>query len=80
MLAVSDRTVVVEGNRYFPPATIKREYLSPSDTQTTCPWKGTAGYYHVGVGDKARSVLKHWPAVKKAEAHPEEVLAFFKAR
>ena len=25
-------------------------------------------------------VIKHWPAVKKAEAHPDEVLAFLKAR
>ena len=25
-------------------------------------------------------VIKHWPVVKKAEAHPDEVLAFLKAR
>jgi thioredoxin-dependent peroxiredoxin len=25
-------------------------------------------------------VLKHWPAVKKAEAHPEEVLGFLKEK
>jgi peroxiredoxin Q/BCP len=33
----------------------------------------------VVVGPKG-DVIKHWPAVKKAEAHPDEVLAFLKAR
>ena len=33
----------------------------------------------VVVGPKD-DVIKHWPAVKKAEAHPDEVLAFLKAR
>jgi peroxiredoxin Q/BCP len=31
----------------------------------------------VVIGPKG-DVIKHWPAVKKAEAHPEEVLAFVK--
>ena len=31
----------------------------------------------VVIGPKG-GVIKHWPAVKKAEAHPEEVLAFLK--
>jgi len=30
--------------------------------------------------DPTGDVIKHWPAVKKAEAHPDEVLAFLKAR
>jgi peroxiredoxin Q/BCP len=29
------------------------------------------------IGQKG-DVIKHWPAVKKAEAHPDEVLAFLK--
>jgi thioredoxin-dependent peroxiredoxin len=31
----------------------------------------------VVIGPKG-DVIKHWPAVKKAEEHPEEVLAFLK--
>jgi peroxiredoxin Q/BCP len=31
----------------------------------------------VVIGPKG-DVLKHWPTVKKAEAHPQEVLAFLK--
>jgi uncharacterized protein (DUF427 family) len=31
IIAESDKTVVVEDNHYFPPDSIKREYLSPSE-------------------------------------------------
>jgi uncharacterized protein (DUF427 family) len=53
ILAESDKTVVVEGNHYFPPDSIKREYFFPSDTHSSCPWKGIASYYHVRIGDKS---------------------------
>ncbi|MEL6380868.1 MAG: DUF427 domain-containing protein [Cyanobacteria bacterium J06626_18] len=49
VLAESDRCEVVEGNQYFPPDSLNREYFKPSDTKTTCPWKGTASYYTVEV-------------------------------
>jgi uncharacterized protein (DUF427 family) len=51
-IASSDRTVVVEGNHYFPAASVDPRYLEPSTTHTTCPWKGTASYYHVVVDGK----------------------------
>jgi len=55
LLAESDHTVVVEGNHYFPPASIKREYFTASDTHSTCHWKGVASYYDVKVGDKTNA-------------------------
>ena len=51
VLAESDATVVVEGNHYFPPDSLNREHLVESDHTTVCPWKGTASYYTVRVGD-----------------------------
>src|SRR5437870_752688 len=45
VIAESDRFEIVEGNVYFPPETVKQEYLQPSDTHTVCWWKGTASYY-----------------------------------
>ena len=39
----------IEGNWYFPPASVKREFFKPSDTHTTCFWKGGASYYNVVV-------------------------------
>jgi uncharacterized protein (DUF427 family) len=52
IVAESDDTIVVEGNHYFPPQSIKREYFTESVTQTVCPWKGVASYYTLRVGGK----------------------------
>lgn len=52
VLADSEHTIVIEENHYFPPASIQREYLKPSDTRTPCHWKGIASYYHIEVGEK----------------------------
>jgi uncharacterized protein (DUF427 family) len=49
VLAESDQCVVVEGNQYFPPESVRREHLRPSATHTTCPWKGVASYFDVVV-------------------------------
>lgn len=49
MIADSDQTILVEGNHYFPPDSVRRDVLRQTDTQTICPWKGTAGYYDVAI-------------------------------
>lgn len=49
VIAESDATVVVEGNHYFPPESLKQAYLSPSSHSTVCGWKGTASYYNLEV-------------------------------
>jgi len=43
-IAESDDTVLVEGNHYFPEASLKREYTSFSNHRTSCAWKGQAQY------------------------------------
>ena len=53
VIAESDRTVVVEGNHYFPVDSVQPEVLVPSGTHTTCPWKGVASYYTLEVGGSA---------------------------
>ena len=59
IIASSDRTLVVEGNHYFPPDDVRNEYLEPSDRHTVCPWKGRAGYFDVVVGAE-RSAAAAW--------------------
>ncbi|MFQ6613504.1 MAG: DUF427 domain-containing protein [Fidelibacterota bacterium] len=44
ILAESHDTIVVEGNHYFPPESVNREFFRDSDSQTVCPWKGLASY------------------------------------
>lgn len=49
VLAESDRTIMVEGNHYFPPETVNKEFFAKSDSHTICPWKGVASYYNLQV-------------------------------
>jgi uncharacterized protein (DUF427 family) len=41
----------IEGNVYFPPSSVKSEYLVESPTPYTCPWKGECQYFSVKTGD-----------------------------
>lgn len=49
VVAEAPRTVVVEGNHYFPPESVRREYLVDSPTRSLCFWKGMARYYTLEV-------------------------------
>ncbi|MGB3337378.1 MAG: DUF427 domain-containing protein [Devosia sp.] len=49
VIAESDKTVVVEGNHYFPLDAVNTGYLTPTDTTSRCPWKGLASYYSLVV-------------------------------
>ncbi len=78
ILAESDRTVEVEGNHYFPPDSLHREYFRESDTHTTCPWKGTAHYYHVAVGDDVNEdAAWYYPEPKEAAEQIRDHVAFW---
>ncbi len=52
LLAESDRTLLVEGNHYFPMADVMAEHLVTSEHSTFCGWKGDASYYDVVAGDE----------------------------
>lgn len=43
--------IYIEGNWYFPPSSVNKEYLKKSPTPYTCPWKGVCQYFDVGTGD-----------------------------
>jgi len=49
VVAESDAPIVVEGNYYFPPEAVNRQYVRESRTHTLCPWKGVASYYTLEV-------------------------------
>jgi len=52
VIAESNNTVNVEGNHYFPVDSVKKEFLTDSDTHTSCHWKGIASYHDVHVDGK----------------------------
>jgi uncharacterized protein (DUF427 family) len=79
ILAESDKTIVIEGNHYFPPNSIKPEYFSPSETQTTCHWKGIASYYNLQVDDKSNAdAAWYYPEPKEAARLIKGFVAFWR--
>jgi uncharacterized protein (DUF427 family) len=77
VIADSDDVEEVEGNLYFPAAGVRQEYLRPSATTTTCPWKGTASYYTVVVdGEESRDGAWSYQEPKPAAAHIKGRIAF----
>jgi uncharacterized protein (DUF427 family) len=79
VIAESDRCETVEGNAYFPPDAVRREFLQASDTHTTCGWKGVASYCHVAVGGQVnRDAAWYYPKTKDAAKHIEGYVAFWK--
>lgn len=64
VIAESDDTVVVEGNHYFPRASVRDDVLTPSQLTTNCPWKGQASYFDVKVdGQINESAAFFWHGV-----------------
>jgi uncharacterized protein (DUF427 family) len=60
--APKDELIYIEGNWYFPPSTINKEYFKPSDEHSTCFWKGLASYYNIDVdGDVNKGGAWYYP-------------------
>ena len=79
VIAESDRTVVVEGNHYFPPDSVHSEYLRESQHTTICPWKGTASYYSLVVdGDENRDAAWYYPQPKPEAEQIRDRIAFWR--
>lgn len=79
VVAESTDTVVVDGNHYFPPASLKSEFFSESSRTSICGWKGTANYYSLAVdgqtnGDAAWYYAEPKDAAKEIRGH----VAFWK--
>ncbi|KAI8618807.1 hypothetical protein BC830DRAFT_1107001 [Chytriomyces sp. MP71] len=79
VIAESDAYETVEGNIYFPPSSIKKEYFKPSDLHTTCGWKGVASYYTVSVNGKDNmDAAWFYPTPKDAAKNITGYVAFWK--
>lgn len=77
-LAESDRCIVVEGNQYFPPDAVNRQYFRESSSHTTCPWKGFASYYNVEVDGKVnKDAARYYPQPKEAAKNIQDYVAFW---
>ena len=79
VIADSDETVIVEGNHYFPPGSVRTEFFSETaGHHTTCPWKGVASYYDVQVEEEsARGVAWTYKDPSSAAANIKDYVAFY---
>jgi len=69
----------VEGNIYFPPSAIKREFLQASQTHSHCAWKGEASYYSVVVDGKVNEdAAWYYPEPSEMAARIKDHVAFWR--
>ncbi len=79
VIAESNDTIVIENNHYFPESSLKKEFLKPSSTHSTCPWKGEASYYSLSVnGAENKDAAWYYPEPKDEAAEIKNYVAFWK--
>jgi len=79
VIAESDKTINVEGNQYFPPETVNKDFISGSKTHTVCHWKGTASYYDIVVDGKTnKDAAWYYPETSERASHIKGYIAFWK--
>jgi uncharacterized protein (DUF427 family) len=79
VIAESPDTVIVEGNHYFPKASVNTALLEPSNHTSVCPWKGTANYYSLNVnGERNVNAVWYYAEPKDAAAQIKDRVAFWK--
>jgi uncharacterized protein (DUF427 family) len=79
VIAESDETIIVENNHYFPASAVKKEFLVPSTTHTTCPWKGVASYYSLRANGKDNpDAAWYYADPKRAAQNIKNYIAFWK--
>lgn len=78
VIAETEKFETVEGNVYFPPVALKKEFFKPSDTHSTCPWKGVASYFDVVVdGQVNKDAAWTYPTPLPAAANIKDHVAFW---
>ncbi|MGB3508610.1 MAG: DUF427 domain-containing protein [Microcoleaceae cyanobacterium] len=79
VLAQSNSCEIVEGNYYFPPDAVNREYLKESNTHSNCFWKGEASYYNIEVGGQVnQDGAWYYPDPKEKAKNIQDYVAFWR--
>ncbi|KAI9709483.1 MAG: hypothetical protein M1820_003243 [Bogoriella megaspora] len=80
VVAEADSWEFVEGNIYFPPSSIAKEYIGgDSDLSTRCPWKGNASYYNLTIdGKEYTNAAWYYPTPLEKATHIKDHVAFDK--
>lgn len=79
VIADSNETIVIDNNHYFPEEGVHFDFLKPSETHTTCPWKGEASYYDIEFnGYTNKDAAWYYPEPKSAASQIKNYVAFWK--
>jgi uncharacterized protein (DUF427 family) len=79
VIAESDDIVTVEGNAYFPAASLNPALITPTTHTSICPWKGTANYYSLVVDGKTNeNAVWYYATPKDAAKQIKDRVAFWK--
>jgi uncharacterized protein (DUF427 family) len=79
VIAESGNTVMVEGNHYFPRASVNAAYLQDSSHSSVCLWKGQASYYTLVVdGRQNEDAAWFYPAPTSDAAYIKDHVAFWR--
>jgi uncharacterized protein (DUF427 family) len=81
VIAQSDDTTLLEGDHFFPPETVHREYLRDSGkVSASSDWKGEIRYLDVVVGkDINKDAAFYYPEPLKAASSIKGHIAFVKS-
>lgn len=78
VIADSAHCEIVDNNHYFPPDSVHKDFIRPSDKTTVCGWKGTASYYDIVANDAVnRDAAWYYPQAKEAAKNIEGYVAFW---
>ena len=70
---------MIEGNHYFPPESLTKDYFKSSETHSTCPWKGVASYYTLEVeGQENKDAAWYYPETSELAKEIKGYVAFWK--
>ena len=80
VIAESDNAVKIEGKFYFPPDSVKMEFLTQSDFHIRSPRKGEANFYNITAdGEWISDAAWYYPAPEDATLPIKDYVAFWKA-
>ncbi|MFL5804274.1 MAG: DUF427 domain-containing protein [Roseiflexaceae bacterium] len=66
---------------YIPPEDLRLEYLTATDRETFCEWKGQASYYSITVGERtAANVAWFYPRPTAEFASIKDYVAFYPSK
>ena len=81
VIAESNDTIRSQSKDYFPPESVKKEYLRESETRTMDPYRGPVSYYDIVIGgDVNKDAAMYLTEAKGANRQVNNYIAFSESK